>query len=453
MTLRILNRLSPEMYAALRDAIESECGIILRAEKHLFLERLVRERMQANGITHPDEYVSKILHGTQNKLELKSLIGDLVVGETSFFRDPNQFRALQEHVLPELAASGTRFPFPIWSAGCATGEEAYSIAISALERFPGRDAEPVRVLATDINRAYLQTASEGLYPSSVERSIPGSLFPKYFEKLSDGRVKVRDEVRRLVQFEERNLVESLPSSPYPPVRFSVIFCRNVTIYFRPETTRRVMERFFGALQDNGALFLGYAETLWGISEAFSLDHQRGTYYYRKKRAEPAGTNFPQRSPASRPSIAGSGAAAGKGQHPATDESPASMEFVLRASMLADSGSLWEAERQCREAMAADPACKEAAYLLAVILRCRGMFPEALFHAERALSLDSCFVLAVVEVAECLHHLGRDAEETGCWNRVLELLEGPFPPPPPRFVPGVGFSAKSLRGYAKARLIR
>src|SRR3990172_4927414 len=178
MTPRILNRISPETYAALRDAVESECGIILRAEKHLFLERLVRERMQANGISNPEEYVSKFLRGAQKKQELQSLIGDLVVGETSFFRDPNQFRALQEHVLPELAASGAMFPFPIWSAGCATGEEAYSIAISALERFPGRDAEPVRVFATDINRTYLQTASEGLYPQSVERSIPASLFPK-----------------------------------------------------------------------------------------------------------------------------------------------------------------------------------------------------------------------------------------------------------------------------------
>jgi chemotaxis protein methyltransferase CheR len=404
--------------------------------------------MKACGIAHPAEYVEGVLRAPPGDGERRCLIGHMVVGETRFFRTPDMYRVLQEAILPSLVAAGHPFPLRLWSAGCATGQEPYSLAIAALEAFRGRFLEPVRVLATDLNTEFLETAARGVYPPSALRDVPPALVEKYFRPQDDGAFRVADEVRRLVTFEERNLASPLLSS-FPPPQLSAIFCRNVMIYFRSDTTRRVVDRFYRNLEEGGIFFLGHSETLWGISEAFRLEETNGVFHYRKKEQEPKAPRGKAAKSEGRPSAAPAPPRTTAGSAARVGEE--ALALVLAAEKLADRDRLDEAETACREAISLWPDCVEAEYLLAVLLRRKGNGIDALAHAERACSIDGRFILAAVEIAENLLALGRRKEAAGRWGEILRLLEGEVRFP--RLSPATGMTARSLREYVAARALR
>lgn len=272
------------LLAHLRDLMEKEIGIVLDDAKLPHLSGEVDGRTRALNLGDAWEYLLHLLTGPQAGAELRTLAAGLLVGETSFFRTPALFEVLERRVLQEQLDRGIAVPIPVWSAGCSSGEEAYSIAMAALEWSRGRHEVPVRVRATDIHRGSLERAREGVYPAQALQGVPEPLRSRYFETSGEGRFRVVDAVRRLVYFEEMNLMDLL-NGPSPPVRYAAIFCRNVMIYFRAETTRRLVERFHGILAGGGVLFLGHSETLWGISDAFALEQCGGVFYYR--RADPA----------------------------------------------------------------------------------------------------------------------------------------------------------------------
>ncbi|MDA8121173.1 MAG: hypothetical protein M0Z38_01250 [Deltaproteobacteria bacterium] len=443
--------ITADVFPPLREFIERECGIVLGEDKIAHVNGVLRERMLATGTKDPWEYVLGVMHGPRASDERKRLIGGLVVGETEFFRNPDQFRVFQNHLLPAFLAAGVSPPLRVWSAGCATGEEPYSIAISALEAFRGRFIEPVRVLATDIHQEFLDVARKGVYPQSAVRKVPPGYVMRYFTSLPDGTVRVKDEVRRLITFEERNLA-GFSSAPLHPARYSAIFCRNVMIYFRPETTRRIVGRLFESLEDGGVLFLGHSETLWGISDAFRLERKAGAYYYRRAEGGQASATVTSAvEPPVDPRRAGE-PPDGSSRSPAAKEDvqSASLALVARAEKMADRERFDEAERLCREAIDLDPACPESSHLLAVVLRRGGRISEALDSAQRSHSADNGFVLAVVEMAECLSLLGRSEEAAVCWEETIRMLEGPVRFPRPWS--GTVFSAKALREYVTSRIL-
>ncbi len=472
--------LSPEQFETLRQAIERTSGIVLGAGKMSHLDSVVRERMAVCGETGFAGYLARVIADSSPGGERKALITALLVGETSFFRTPALYDILQRKLLPELATGGMSLPLRIWSAGCATGEEAYSLAISALHAFDGRSAEPVRILATDLHAGFLDAAREGIYPAFALRDASPLLVMKYFRTLPDGRLKVSDEVRRLVTFEQRNL-----SEPFPPVaeqdRFGAILCRNVMIYFRAETTRRVVASFHERLADGGLFFLGHSETLWGISESFRLEERDGIFYYRKRDAgRNAAAPIPAKPSArafvrTRPPAEGLGAptpirprpgpvsvpdapvpaepSLAAPPVPAVAHGPAADAIALamaqRAENLIDSERPGEAESACREAIAMFPGCVEAEYLLAVLFRRSGRCDEALVHAARALIVDPLFVQAAVEIAECLSMQGKRDESAGHWRALLKMLDHPVHFP--RLSPATGMTVPALREYAASRI--
>lgn len=443
--------IAPERLSSLRNLIESASGLVLGDAKLPHLSAVVRGRMAAVGIADAPGYMEFLSEGERGAAERRELVSELLVGETSFFRTPALFQSFEKAILPGLLEQGYPSPLPIWCAGCATGEEAYSVAIAALEGSRGRHAVPVRVLATDLHPRFIEAAREGVYPGQALRNLPGRIRETWFTAMKDGRYRVTDAVRRLVRFEERNLVDSL-SDPPPPARYAAIFCRNVMIYFRSDTTRRLVERFHESLLDGGVLFLGHSETLWGISEAFRLERREKVFYYRKSRAE---------SPASRPAAAPRtpGAIALRRavplaepppSAPVSDSSPA-MNLVRSAERLADEGRFEDAVAMCRQAAAMDPGCPEAEYLMAFLLRGHGRLAEALYHAERALERDPRFVFADMEAAECLCGMGRTKEAALRWKEILRAVEGSVRLP--RLSVGAGISPRMLRQYVLSRLPR
>jgi len=443
--------IAPERLSSLRNLIESSSGLVLGDAKLPHLSAVVRGRMAALGIPDAPGYMEFLSEGEKGAAERRGLVSELLVGETGFFRTPVLFQAFEKAILPGLLAQGSVSPLPIWCAGCATGEEAYSVAIAALEGFRGRHAVPVRVRATDLHPRFIDAARVGIYPGQALRNLPDRIKETWFTPTKDGRYRVTEAVRRLVDFEERNLIDFL-SDPLPSERYAAIFCRNVMIYFRSDTTRRLVERFHESLIDGGVLFLGHSETLWGISEAFRLEQREKIFYYRKPRAEvipprlaaaprPSGTSAPRRrgfraDPPPPPPVA--------------DSSPA-MKLVLSAERLADEGRIEDAVATCRRAAALDPGCPEAEYLTAFLLRGHGRHAEALYHAERALERDPRFVFADMEAAECLCGMGRAGEAALRWKGILRAIEGNVRLP--RLSVGEGTSPQMLRQYVLSRLPR
>ena len=440
--------IAPELLSFLRNLIESASGIVLGDAKLPHLSSVVRGRMAALGVPDAPGYMEFLSEGERGAAERRDLVSELLVGETSFFRTPALFQAIEKAILPGLLAQGFVSPLPIWCAGCATGEEAYSVAISALEGSGGL-AAPVRVRATDLHPRFIDAAREGIYPAQALRNLPGRIRETWFTPLKDGRYRVTDAVRRLVDFEARNLIDFL-SDPLPTARYAAIFCRNVMIYFRSDTTRRLVERFHESLFEGGVLFLGHSETLWGISEAFRLEQREKIFFYRKARASirpPRPASAPRSSGSSAPRR---GRARAEPPPPVADSSPA-MKLVLSAEKLADAGRFEEAVALCRQAAALDPGCPEAEYLMAFLLRGHGRHAEALYHAERALERDPRFVFADMEAAECLGGMGRTGEAALRWKGILRAIEGNVHLP--RLSAGAAISSEMLRQYVLSRLPR
>lgn len=438
----------PELLSSLRNRVESASGTVLNDSKLPHLSAVVRGRMEALGIADATGYMAFLAEEEGAAAERRELVSELLIGETSFFRTPVLFNAFEKAILPGLLERGGGSPLPIWCAGCATGEEAYSIAIASLEGSGGRLIVPVRIRATDLHPRFLDVAREGVYPGESLRNVPVRIRERYFEPTKDGRYRVTDAVRRLVGFEELNLIDVLAAPPAPG-RYAAIFCRNVMIYFRSDTTRRLVERYHESLIEGGVLFLGHSETLWGISEAFRLEQREKVYYYRKASPE----SRPPRLPAvHRPSVKNDPprveSCAQPAPPPAADLSPA-MKLVLSAERLANAGRFEEAVGACRQAAAVDPGNPEAEYLLSLLLRGKGRHAEALYHAERALARDPRFVFADMEAAECLSGMGRTAEAVSRWKGILRAIEGDVRLP--RLSVGSGISSQTLRQYVLSRL--
>jgi chemotaxis protein methyltransferase CheR len=237
--------------------------------------------MGAVGQDRVESYLDRLAVGRPG--DWGGLIEGLTVGETYFFRYRDHFRAFSEVVLAECAdmPSPSR-PLRILSAGAATGEEAYSLAISVLENGPmASRGVGAAVLGIDVNPQTIARAVRGTYSPWSLRDTPADLRDRYFAV--DGRGhRIRDEVRTLVSFEERNLVIDDPSF-WRPESFDVVFCRNVLMYMTPEAMHAIVERIARALRPGGFLFLGHAETLRGISQDFHLRHTHETFYYARRK--------------------------------------------------------------------------------------------------------------------------------------------------------------------------
>jgi chemotaxis protein methyltransferase CheR len=213
--------------------------------------------------------------------ELRALARDLTVGETYFFRNPDQFRAFSEVALPDLLSrpSGPR-RLRILSAGCASGEEAYSIAILLADRIAAPWTASIR--AVDLNSAALAKAAEGRYSAWALRDTSEEIQRRWFHRQGRDLV-LGDEPRRRVVFEERNLVEPDPAL-WGPEAYDVVFCRNVLMYLTPQNAAKVMECIERSTAQGGYLFIGHAETLRGLSQGFHLRHTHGTFYYQRRHA-------------------------------------------------------------------------------------------------------------------------------------------------------------------------
>jgi chemotaxis protein methyltransferase CheR len=261
-----------------RAAIIKRIGLQFDDARLGFLNEVLQRRLSKLGHSS-DAYIWDLQRETPND-EIAALARELTVNETYFFRNIEQFHALAGVVLPErLQADRAQRTLRLLSAGCASGEEAYSMAIVAREAIPDPSWE-VAIRAVDLNPAVLEKARRARYSSWALREAPADMRQRWFR--SEGREMILDEaVRGAVKFEVANLASDDPYL-WQPDTYDVIFCRNVLMYFAPEQMQAAIRRITQSLAPGGFLFLGHAETLRGISDDFHLRHTHGTFYYERK---------------------------------------------------------------------------------------------------------------------------------------------------------------------------
>ena len=274
-------RLSEEESRLVREMIRDYCGLSFTADAGTVLERRLGKRMALLGIGDFRDYYRLIRYGRDRDQELSDLMDLLTTNETYFFREVLQLRALTDEIIPELLQrrgelSG-KMPLRIWSAGCSTGEEPYTVAMLLLET-GCCEGVPVEIIGTDISHRVLQQARRGIYRDSAFRATDGYFQQKYFRREENG-YRIIDTVRDLVTISHLNLLDESRLALIG--RVDIIFCRNVMIYFDRSVRVRVAGAFFGALRDGGYLLLGHADSLMNITTAFALRHLAHDMVYQR----------------------------------------------------------------------------------------------------------------------------------------------------------------------------
>lgn len=256
----------------IRDLVFDASGIYHPESKFYYLRDRCARRMHATGLPTLAAYHALLVQGNSEG-ELRELLNEVTVGETCFFRNQPQMEALTRHVLPPIVEAKSRLGFRrlrVWSAGCSTGEEAYTLAMVLQEEMAGLlKGWSYEVIATDLNERSLAKAGEGVYNEYALRNVPLYFRQKYLERQGSG-FRVRDEVRNAIHFGRLNLRDDSRMVFMKGV--DLIFCCNVLIYFGAQPKRRVIQHFHNNLLPGGCLFLGHAESLFGLSDEFKLKH-------------------------------------------------------------------------------------------------------------------------------------------------------------------------------------
>ncbi len=264
--------LTDEEFILIKDLIYKESGISFSDTNRPILESRIKERCRKKEIEAPSNYY-KLVQGDNE--ELKILLDSVTTNLTKFFRNDSHFRSLKDAIIPEIEKRKIDRSIKIWSAGCSTGEEPYSILIYLYEYLTDPDSWDITIIASDISLKSLLVAKEGFYTNERCEAIPQSYLDKYFDKVDRG-YKIKDFFKKLIRFDYHNLKYDNGERDY-----DIIFCRNVIIYFDKKAQVEVIKKFSVALNNQGYLYLGHSESLYGMNTDFKFSKIEDAIVYRK----------------------------------------------------------------------------------------------------------------------------------------------------------------------------
>ena len=265
--------LSDQEFKQFRDIIYNESGIHFSESNRTILESRLKERLRKTKIESIGEYHSLI---KKDKDELKTLLDTVTTNLTRFFRNTLHFQTLESYVIPDLIQykkKNGQNSLRVWSAGCSTGEEPYSIAMVLKDKVPpGIKSE---VVASDLSLKSLMTAKEGFYAENKVSGVPEKYLKRFFEQKDSG-YQVKDEIKQMVKFDYHNLKFDSGQR-----NLDIIFCRNVIIYFDEAAQKSVIEKFYESLNNHSYLFIGHSESLFGMKTKFEFHKTDWAVVYRK----------------------------------------------------------------------------------------------------------------------------------------------------------------------------
>jgi chemotaxis protein methyltransferase CheR len=290
----IINTGSPDLndpaYLKIREAIYKISGIYQPDDKLYLLAARCGRRMNALKIKEPAEYLEHLTLRGNREAELRLLLNEITIGETYMFRSPPQIEAMRNVILPQILQSKLAIGLKrlhIWSAGCSTGEEPYTLAMFLSEESDKLLAGwTFDILATDLNDNSLNAAKNGIYGEYALRNTTDLQRSKYFKPHDEKQLQVSEQLKSLIRFDRVNLNDDSRMTFLKGM--DIIFCCNVLIYFDLASKRKVIQHFYSNLLSGGYLFLGHAESLYQVDDRFHLIHFPGALGYRK----PASTPIP-----------------------------------------------------------------------------------------------------------------------------------------------------------------
>src|SRR4030042_6242200 len=273
-----LIHLPEDVFRLIRDLIRNYCGIYFDDDSRYLLEKRLSRTIRNHHFGSFRDYFRHLLYDRNREEELASIIDILTVNETYFFREQSQLKTFSEEILPELKDTNKdKKRLKIWSAGCSSGEEPYTIAMLVLEKEYFKDWN-IEIFGSDINQRVLKTARSGVYRKNSFRTTDDYFLNKYFKEQAS-HFRISDNVKQHVNFSHLNLLD--PFKVKLVGTMDIIFCRNVLIYFDLQSRKQVIDIFFKRLIDGGYLLLGHSESLINISTAFTLKHFKHDMVYQK----------------------------------------------------------------------------------------------------------------------------------------------------------------------------
>jgi chemotaxis protein methyltransferase CheR len=471
--------ISPTLLVRLADFVTAQLGLSFPMKRWRDLERGIAAAAREFGFGREEACIEWLLSSSLTRNQVEILASHLTVGETYFFREKKSFEVLEQNVLPEVIRSrrGGEQRLRIWSAGCATGEEPYSLAILLRRMLPDVSDWNITILATDINLRFLSKAAEGVYTEWAFRGTPRWIKESYFEEKKEGVYEILDHIKRMVTFSHLNLA----GDPYPSLlnntnAMDIIFCRNVLMYFAPERAKKVVQDLYKTLMDGGWLLVSPSETSHVLFPQFRTIIFPDVIIYKKDSVKSsvaekvvlkenpsytppaeAALTLPQasgfsveRTPEIVPVQVGEDGTVQELQAaepvqtaymealslyeegryaqaaeilraPSLNDQETPRAITLLVRTYANQGRLTEALEWCESAIATDKLEPELHYLHANILQERGVTEEAIASLKKALYLSPDFVLAHFALGNLLLREGRSRAANKHFENALSLL--------------------------------
>lgn len=282
ISLRKELKISDLEFTQLRDFIYDQAGIFIAANRKYLLENRLANRLKELNLKTFGEYYYFLQYDSGRKVELSKLFEVITTNETSFYRNPPQLKVFQTKVLPEVLdtlRAQRKKRLRIWSAGCSTGEEPYTLAMIISEVLGAElSTWSIKITANDLSERVLKAARKGVYSEYSLRTTPKEIVNKYFEK-SDKEYKVTNQIKQLVSFGQINLSDRVQVKRVE--RSEIVFCRNVIIYFDEPMKKKVINAYYDNLLPGGFLIIGHSESLHNITRAFKPVHHPGAIIYQK----------------------------------------------------------------------------------------------------------------------------------------------------------------------------
>ena len=439
-----------------RDLIAERAGIYFGPEKHEVLRDNLLQRMEDCGLATFSDYF-QLLSSPAGTKEFEHLLNVITIPETYFFRDRAQFEALERVVIPEVLKEKS-YPgasLRIWSAGCSSGEEPYTIAMILAANMEGGEYPPVQILATDLSQAALESARRGVYGARSVREVPQDYLSRFFNQSGD-EYALDESIKRMVEFRYFNLV----TEPYPLREMSgwdIIFCRNVTIYFEAESTKKVIHNFYQSLRLGGYFFAGFSESLRYLSDEFTTVQVGGSFLYKKeaskkkhkrKTGKTKRRRYRRRDATSRRQRkhtevtdrgteeirqvcarakelldGGQPQQAGDLLTPYLEEPSAPESVVLlRAEIALNQGDFEKAVRLCDRIIKNEPLSVAGHYLLGIIYRTQEEEGRAIEEFKKVLYLEPEHALARFNLGDLYSQVGQPDEAKVEYTNAVRLLK-------------------------------
>jgi len=427
-----------------RNLIEEKTGLYFSYNKKKNFEKELSNIYKEHSFNNIDEFYNYLKINSKNSIEFEKLVNSLTTKETYFFRNDGHFEIFEKYILPEIIKTRrNERKIRIWSAGCSTGEEAYSIAIILHKLLQNTKDWDIMILATDINKEYLEIAKSGLYGSwSFRENLEENILNNYFIE-KNGKFEIIPKIRGIVSFVNHNLVEGYSNSlPFAPESMDIIFCRNVMIYFKKNRFKKVVSMFYDLLTTNGYLFVSNSDLIFPLFKKFQIKHFQEAIVFQKseiiadriigKDCDSIQHKEEKLDKLTKEDTFKKDFLSLKGNkvdetlekfYRKLEENPDFIEdYVKIAKMFVDKGDLEKAYEWCMKAIQEDKLNVEAYFILSMVFEEQHNYDKAVKTLKKVIYLDNTHVLGYYSLGNLYQRLDDIKQSEKYYRNAIRILE-------------------------------